>query len=108
MGKILLGYSLFALASAGSCAYAGYCNAKGIPLDHEFALKYGPAIAHAAVGAPPFLFGVGDYVLSKGRYQAEGGVGVAVCILGGGALLGAGILESLVGYGIGYAVGKVS
>ncbi len=111
MDPIKSGYTLVALASMASSAYVGYNNAKGIHVEHEFALRYGSAIAHAVVGLP--LLGNGLYHLFfdkqvKKFAGTEVSLAVGFMIGSGTVITGLGALESLVGYGIGYVAGRMS
>jgi hypothetical protein len=122
MGKIIAGYSLVALASVGCGAYVGYCNAKGLPVEHEFALKYGSTIAHGVVGAPILATGLVAYAfdalnnlgsnkkdpLKKVGSGTSGDLGIFMLLGWGTIIPSLGALETAVGYGIGYAAGKVS
>ncbi len=109
IGTVFMGSALTACASlfvvpiAGLVggAYLGYCRGKGIPLDHEFALKYGPTIA-GSVGGFCTTIAIAP-TASNYRNSLEVAEGFATCS-GLGAGLGA--LSTLAGYVVGHTVGS--
>jgi hypothetical protein len=96
-------YLVGAAVSIGAGAYLGYAHSKGLPVEHEFALKYGPTIAHGAVGVP---FGLACLV-GDGKTSAEGGLAAIFGPIYGAAFTGLGALETAIGYGIGYTAGRM-
>jgi len=113
------------VASLGTGAYHGYCDAQGIPFQKEnleLALTYGPAIVQgglgAVIGGLVGLVGGGALGATCGDSYRESlvskvakGTGGAVLGTAAGATLGGvigglkGGVQTLIGYGCGYLAG---
>lgn len=99
---------ILGVASISAGAYHGFCDAQGIPLPREMlevALTYGPAAVQGGIGG---LVGIVGGTYTKGGYTRKAG-GVLGKSLAGAAVNGTlGALETLLGYGIGYAAGYLA
>lgn len=121
------GLGLLTLASLGAGAALGFCHAQGITIEKqtlEDMLTYGPAIVQGAGGALTGgiiggMFGIEAFarLIENSRLPVFKKVATAACVAGIGAVslgglggvIGAalGALETVVGYGAGYAVGYI-
>ena len=97
------GVSTFAVPIGGlfGGAYLGYCNGKGIQINHEFVLKYGPTIAGSVGGFCTAI--IIAPTASHYRNNSEAAAGLAT-ISGIGA--GIGGIITLTGYVVGHTVGS--
>jgi len=100
------------VASLGAGSYHGFCDAQGIPLPRESlesALTWGPALIQGGIGG---IIGLFSGAAVGGRDDGGcagmlGGAALGTVVVGGlGAVAGA--VETLVGYGIGYAAGYLA
>lgn len=99
------------LASLGAGAYHGFYDAQGIPLPKESlesALIYGPALIQGGYfGLVGLVTGAAAGASKQGGAGLLAGAGCGSVLVGGlGAIVGA--VETLVGYGIGYAAGYLA
>jgi len=119
--------TFISVAALGAGAYHGYCHAHGIPIEKknlEFLLKYGPAIAGAAIDS--VLMGVagaigGGMLAETHSYVHENKIATKIAKIAGGAVAGTAagavaggvfgggvkLVQTLIGYGIGYGVGYI-
>ncbi|MBT3690687.1 hypothetical protein HOG16_00400 [Candidatus Woesearchaeota archaeon] len=92
--------------SLGAGGYHGFCDAQGIPIDKEgaeFALKYGPTFLRGGEGAiKGGLVGLISFS-SAAAMGTTGGV-----IVGGIWGSATGAVQTLIGYGLGYVVGRIA